>query len=104
LQTTGYLLNKVLSKFVDKTSYEIWNDKRPNLSYLKIWGCNAYMKRIVFKKLGVKSDNYKFVEYPKESVGYYLYHPIEQKIFFSKYTILSLLSFAKEISNIVDRL
>jgi hypothetical protein len=84
LQTTGYLLNKILSKFVDKTSYEIWNDKRPNLSYLKIWGCNAYMKHIVFKKLGAKSDNYKFVEYPKESLGYYLYHPIEQKIFFLK--------------------
>jgi DNA-directed RNA polymerase subunit L len=39
------------------------------------------MKRIVSEKLGAKSDNYKFVEYPKELVGYYLYHPIEQKMF-----------------------
>jgi hypothetical protein len=104
LQTTGYLLNKVLLKFVDKTSYEIWNDKRPNLSYLKIWGCNGYMKRIVSEKLGAKSDNYKFVEYPKELVGYYLYHPIEQKMFILKYITLSMLSFAEEIPNIVDRL
>jgi len=61
------------------------------------------MKRIVSEKLGAKLDNYKFVEYPKESVGYYLYHLIEQKIMFiSKYTTLSMLSFAEEIPNIVD--
>ena len=48
LQVATYLLNKVPSKSVDKTPYEIWNGKRPNLSYFKIWqGCNAYVKQIV---------------------------------------------------------
>jgi hypothetical protein len=84
LQTVAYLLNKVPSIFVDKTLYEIWNDKRPNLSYLKIWGCNVYVKLIIFEKLGAKSDNCMFIGYPKKSIGYYFYHPVELKVFYLK--------------------
>jgi len=29
--------------------------------------------------MGAKLDKYKFMGYPKESIRYYLYHPIEQK-------------------------
>jgi hypothetical protein len=85
LQTVAYLLNKVLSKFVDKTSYEIWNGKRSNLSYLKIWGCDVYVKHNVSEKLEAKSDKYKFMGYPKQTAGYYFYHSIEQKVFISKH-------------------
>nr|GEW11121.1 hypothetical protein [Tanacetum cinerariifolium] len=35
------ILNMILTKKVDKTSYELWNRKVPNLSYLKVWGCEA---------------------------------------------------------------
>ncbi|GKF63763.1 hypothetical protein Tco_0187211, partial [Tanacetum coccineum] len=31
----------VLTKKVDKTPYELWYGKAPNLSYLKVWGCEA---------------------------------------------------------------
>jgi len=86
LQTIAYFLNRVPSKFIDKISYEIWNDKRPNLLYLlRIWGCHAYVKYIVFEKLWAKPDNCKFVGYLKEFVGYYFYHPIEQKVFVSTF-------------------
>jgi hypothetical protein len=40
---------------------------------------DAYVKHILFERLGVKLDKYKFVGYPKETIGYYLYHPVEQK-------------------------
>jgi hypothetical protein len=40
--------------------------------------CDAYVKRIVSENIGVKSDKYKFMGYPKETIGYYLYHPIEK--------------------------
>ena len=43
------------------------------------------MKLIIFKKLGAKSNNCKFIEYPKKSAGYYFYHPVELKVFVSKY-------------------
>nr|GFB76768.1 hypothetical protein [Tanacetum cinerariifolium] len=35
------ILNMVPTKKVDKTPYEIWHGKAPNLSYLKVWGCEA---------------------------------------------------------------
>nr|AAX94813.1 retrotransposon protein, putative, Ty1-copia sub-class [Oryza sativa Japonica Group]ABA93176.1 retrotransposon protein, putative, Ty1-copia subclass [Oryza sativa Japonica Group] len=39
LETAAFTLNRVPSKSVDKTPYEIWTGKRPSLSFLKIWGC-----------------------------------------------------------------
>jgi hypothetical protein len=43
------------------------------------------VKCIVSEKLGVKSDNCKFVGYPTESIGYYFYHLVKKKMFVSKY-------------------
>ncbi len=42
------------------------------------------MKRIVSDKLDDKSDKCLFVGYPKETIGYYFYHTLEQKVFVSK--------------------
>ena len=44
LETTIYVLNSIPSKSVPSTPYELWNGKRPNLKYLTIWGCHAYVK------------------------------------------------------------
>jgi hypothetical protein len=46
---------------------------RSNLSYLKIWGSDAYVKCIVSEKLRAKSDKYKFIGYLKEPIGNYSY-------------------------------
>ena len=27
------------------TSYELWFSKKPKLSFLEVWGCDAYVKR-----------------------------------------------------------
>ena len=40
--------------------------------------CDVYVKRIVSENIGVKSDIYKFMGYPKETIGYYLYYPVEK--------------------------
>ena len=47
LETAAFTLNRVPSKAVEKTPYEMWTGKRPSLSFLKIWGCEAYVKRQV---------------------------------------------------------
>ena len=39
-----FTLNRTPSRTVDKTPYEIWTGKVPKLSFLKIWGCEAYVK------------------------------------------------------------
>ena len=81
LETAAFTLNRVPSKAVEKTPYEIWTGKRPSLSFLKIWGCEAYVKCQVSNKLEPKSDKCLFMGYPKETKGYYFYNPIENKVF-----------------------
>ena len=39
LETAAFLLNRIPSKAVKKTPYELWTGKRLGLSFLKIWGC-----------------------------------------------------------------
>jgi len=41
LKTAVYILNRVPSKAVNKTPYELWTNKRPSLKHLHIWGCPA---------------------------------------------------------------
>ncbi|GKG17732.1 hypothetical protein Tco_0372030 [Tanacetum coccineum] len=45
------ILNMVPTKKVDKIPYELWYGKVPNLSYLKVWGCEALVKRDTPDKL-----------------------------------------------------
>ncbi|GJS93475.1 zinc finger, CCHC-type containing protein [Tanacetum coccineum] len=39
-----YLLNRVPNKGNKTTPYEIWYKKRPNLSFLRVWGCRAVVR------------------------------------------------------------
>ena len=83
LESACYLLNRVSSKFVAKTPYEIWIGRKPVLSHLRVWGCPAYVKRLIIDKLGPRSDKYNFIGHPKETKGYYFYLADEQKVFVS---------------------
>ena len=71
LENAAFLLNHIPSKLVRKTPYEIWTRKPLDLSFLKILGYEAYVKRQIFDKLAPKSDKYLFVGHPKETKGYY---------------------------------
>ncbi|KAJ9566410.1 hypothetical protein OSB04_002376 [Centaurea solstitialis] len=84
LETAARILNRVPTKSVEKTPYEIWTRKKPKLSFLKIWGCEAYVKRPTSKKLKPKSDKCIFVGYPKTTMGYYFYNPTENKVFVAR--------------------
>ncbi|GJX73454.1 retrotransposon protein, putative, ty1-copia subclass [Tanacetum coccineum] len=64
LESAVRILNMVPTKKVDKTPYEIWHGKAPNLSYLNVWGCEAI---------------------PKETMGYYFYFPPENKVIVARY-------------------
>nr|GFB80997.1 retrotransposon protein, putative, Ty1-copia subclass [Tanacetum cinerariifolium] len=79
------ILNMVPTKKVDKTPFEIWHGKAPNLSYLKVWGCEAYVKRDSADKLQQRSFKCIFVGYPKETMGYYFYFPPENKVIVARY-------------------
>ncbi|GJU38927.1 retrotransposon protein, putative, ty1-copia subclass [Tanacetum coccineum] len=85
LESVVRILNMVPTKKVDKTPYEIWHGKVPNLSYLKVWGCEAYVKRDSADKLQQRSVKCIFVGYPKETMGYYFYFPPENKVIVARY-------------------
>ena len=87
LETAASTLNRVPSKSVVKTPYEMWTGKTPSLSFLKIWGCEVYVKQLQSDKLTPKSDKCMFVGYPKETLGYYFYHRSEGKVFVARHGV-----------------
>ncbi|GJS55888.1 retrotransposon protein, putative, ty1-copia subclass [Tanacetum coccineum] len=73
----------VPTKKVEKTPYEVWHGQAPKLSYLKVWGCEALVKRDTLTKLDkleARSIKCIFVGYPKETMGYSFYYPPENKV------------------------
>ena len=88
LEVAVYVLNKVPSKSISNTPYEIWKEKKPSLKHLKIWGCPAYVKNIDRYKLSARSEKYRFIGYPKKSIGYYFYNPTQLKVFVGRHIIL----------------
>src|ERR1044072_143610 len=96
LETAAYLLNKVPTKAVSTTPYEIWQGRKPSLKHMKEWGCHAYVKRLQTDKLEARSDKCRFIGYPKETMGYYFYHPSEHKVFVARDATFLEREFLKE--------
>src|SRR3954468_22300926 len=84
LETATFTLNRAPSKSVETTPYELWFGKKPKLSFLKVWGCEAYVKKLQPEKLEPKAEKCVFIGYPKETIGYTFYHRSEGKIFVAK--------------------
>ena len=84
LKTVAYLLNRVPTKSIVSTPYEIWKGKKPDLKVVKIWGCLAHVKRYNPDKLESRTERWKFVGYPKKTYGYYFYHLEDQNVFVAK--------------------
>ena len=84
LETTAFTLNRAPSKSIETTPYEMWFGKKPKLSFLKVWGCDAYVKKLQPDKLEPKSEKCVFIEYPKVIIDYTFYHRSEGKLFVAK--------------------
>ena len=44
LKTAVHIINKVPTKSIKKTPYELWTNRKPSLKYMHIWGCPAEVK------------------------------------------------------------
>jgi hypothetical protein len=77
VKTAIHILNRVPSKVVPKTPYELWTGRKPTLNYLHICGCLAEAK--VFnptqKKLDDRTVSCHFIGYPERSKGFRFYCP-----------------------------
>ncbi|KAL1565130.1 hypothetical protein AAHA92_07386 [Salvia divinorum] len=77
LRTVVYILNRVPSKVVPKTPFELWTSRKPSLQHLHVWGCPAEAR--VYspqeKKLDFRTVSGYFIGYPEKSKGYRFYCP-----------------------------
>ncbi|RVW62715.1 Retrovirus-related Pol polyprotein from transposon TNT 1-94 [Vitis vinifera] len=77
LKTAMYILNRVPSKAVPKTPFELWTGRKPSLRHIHIWGCPA--EAIIYKPHEKKFDSRTisgyFIGYPDKSKGYRFYCP-----------------------------
>ena len=69
-----FILNQVPSKSVTTTLNELWTNRKPDLSFLKPWGCAAYVHNSSHKygKLGPrgKKSIFIFKRYNEQYKGY----------------------------------
>ena len=70
--TACYILNRVPNKRNKITPYELWKQRKPNLNYLKVWGCRAIVKvpEPKRKKLGERGIECVFLGYAENSKAY----------------------------------
>ena len=77
LKTAMYILNRVPSKAVPKTPFELWTGRKPSLRHIHIWGCPAEAR--IYnpheKKLDSRTISGYFIGYPDKSKGYRFYCP-----------------------------
>ena len=69
LETAAFTLNRAPSKSVETTPYELWFGKKPKLSFLKVWGCDAYVKKLQPDKLEPKSENVSSYDTQRRLLG-----------------------------------
>ncbi|RYE20332.1 MAG: transposase, partial [Sphingobacteriaceae bacterium] len=77
LKTAVYLLNRVPSKAVPKTPFELWTGRKPSLRHLHVFGCPAEVR--IYnpheRKLDSRTISGFFIGYPEKSKGYRFYCP-----------------------------
>lgn len=88
LLTANYLQNRSPTKaiLVNKTPFELWFGRQPNLFYLKVFGSKAHVlvQKETRKKLDSHSIETIFLGYSEESKAYQLMNINNQKIIISR--------------------
>ena len=82
VNTSCYVLNRILLRpILKKTPYELWKNKKPNISYFKVFGCKCFI-------LNTKDNLGNFDA--KSDVGIFLGYSTSSKAFrvFNKRTMV----------------
>ena len=87
VETACYLVNRSPSSALeDKTPHKVWTGKKPSLSHLRVFGCDAYVHVPKEKrtKLDNKSERCIFIGYKDGLKGYKLWNPETRKVVYSR--------------------
>jgi hypothetical protein len=82
-----YLVNiSPSSTLDDKTPQEVWTGKKPSLTHLKVFGCEAYVHvpKENMSKLDKKDEKCIFIGYKDGLKGYKLWNPETKKVVYSR--------------------
>ncbi|KAL6315675.1 hypothetical protein AAG906_005765 [Vitis piasezkii] len=77
LKTTMYILNRVPTKAVPKTPFELLKGWKPSLRHMRVWECSSEVRiyNPQEKKLDPRTISGYFIGYAKKSKGYRFYCP-----------------------------
>ena len=92
LSALTYLRNRSPTNALqDKTAYEAWNGNRPNVSHLRIFGCDAYdhVPKDERCKFDSKTRRSIFLGYGQGVKGYRLYDKAQKRIFYSRNVVFN---------------
>lgn len=88
LSTAVYLKNRSPTKSLPKTTtpFEVWSGEKPDVSHLRVFGCNAYshIPRDERGKLDAKTRKCWMLGYGSTTKGYRLFDRDRQKVFYSR--------------------
>ena len=79
VNTTCYVLNRVLIRpNLNKTLYELWKDRKPNIGFFKVFGCKYFIlsTKDNLGKLNPKSDIGIFLGYSNSRKTHKVYNKI----------------------------
>ncbi|XP_042973126.1 uncharacterized protein LOC122304931, partial [Carya illinoinensis] len=77
VSTACYVINRVMLRSkLDKTPYELWNEKKPNIGYFHVFGCKCFIlnDRNNLGKFDAKSDEGIFLGYSTNSKAYRVFN------------------------------
>nr|KAJ0205379.1 hypothetical protein LSAT_V11C500252440 [Lactuca sativa] len=57
LLTVCYVYNRITSRVIPTSLYELWNVRKPNLDYLKVWGVIMESRAVEFFEDKFSRDN-----------------------------------------------
>ena len=84
VNTTNYVLNRCLIRpILERTPYELFTGKRPNISYFRPFGCKCFVHNNGKNNLGkfdARSDEEVFVGYSWHGKAYRIYNKCTKTI------------------------
>uniref|UniRef100_A0ACD6A2Q2 Uncharacterized protein n=1 Tax=Avena sativa TaxID=4498 RepID=A0ACD6A2Q2_AVESA len=87
VKTAVHILNRSPTRSLNNvTPYEAWHKRKPNLCYLRTFGCVVHVKNTGpgVKKLDDRSTPMIFVGYEDGSKAYHVYNPATQRVYVSR--------------------
>ena len=77
VNTSCYISNRVFKRpILNKTSYELWNNRKPKISYLRVFGCKCFILNTKdnLENFDSKTDEGIFLGYSTSSKAYRVFN------------------------------